>query len=85
MGRHFSDSSRDPSVGEMPSHTHGADQGGTFFTLGGRSETTTCLSEGAQWRNERLSGRSSIAYTGGNTAHNNIPPYKTVYCFLRKT
>ena len=73
------------TVGEMPAHTHAASEGGTFFTLNGKNESTGGLATGAQWVNEPLSGRSSIAYTGGSAAHNNISPYKVVYCFLRKT
>lgn len=63
------------SINEMPSHNHSIKQ----YTTGGTVE----------WGLENISNKTQawgwdrIGYTGGNQAHNNIPPYFAVYIWLR--
>ena len=64
------------TVNEMPSHTHGANNGATAFINGGSYDV-------AQTSGSRNYSHLSLGYTGGSQAHNNMPPYKTVYIWER--
>lgn len=64
------------TINEMPSHTHGANNGATTFVNGGSHDI-------AQTAGSRNYSYLSLGYTGGSQAHNNMPPYKTVYIWER--
>ena len=64
------------TINEMPSHTHGANNGATTFVNGGSYDI-------AQTAGSRNYSYLSLGYTGGGQAHNNMPPYKTVYIWER--
>ena len=57
------------TVNEMPSHTHGyTGERGNGYPDGSKDDRPT----GDRWSYPR---QSQLAYTGGNGAHNNMPPY----------
>lgn len=64
------------TVSEMPSHAHAytysstAPTAGSFDTAGGNTF------------GDRVNGRTTSS-TGGNVAHNNLPPYLVVYMWQR--
>lgn len=66
------------TVNEMPSHTH-------------RQYVTAATSSGSGIRTDYSDDKRSVAYdqgintgvTGGNAAHNNMPPYLSVYIWKR--
>lgn len=63
------------TIAEMPSHKHG---------FAGRSNTIAY--PGNNWAVEYLNTQNHNAFihpTGGNAAHNNIPAYRTCYCWYR--
>lgn len=64
------------TVAEMPSHSH---------MFHGRSNSIAQQGSNC-WITEYLATNNHdafIAHTGGNTAHNNIPAYRTCYCWYR--
>lgn len=64
------------TVAEMPSHSHTANiASDILFTVGGSGFA-------ARHKNNDPNG-VYINYTGGNAAHNNIPAYRTCYCWYR--
>ena len=62
------------TIAEMPSHTHNLIR--KIGTAADGSDRATANGDGTN-----LSG--VIGYTGGNGAHNNMPPYITVYMWQR--
>lgn len=68
------------TIQEMPSHSHIAANRSDVFMTGGGS--------GAHYANGTYSGRIasnnvSTGASGGSKAHNNMPPYLTVYMYKR--
>lgn len=64
------------TITEMPSHSHGVNSGATVFANGGANDVS-------QVTGSRTYTYLSINNTGGGQAHNNMPPYKTVYIWER--
>lgn len=60
------------TVNEMPSHNHVLKKGNT---LGNGS--------GIMWSGTTTENTAGVNSTGGNAAHNNMPPYLTVYMWKR--
>ena len=85
------------TVGEMPSHNHTAwsnSAGGhnhTFTLVDDETRVDNNAAAGASYQN--ATGTTSwngdhthtigINNTGGNTAHNNMPPYLSIYIWKR--
>ena len=65
------------TVEQIPAHSHGR-----RTSAGGRGGASgdTSGSKGYQWHD---SGNSNTTETGGGKAHDNMPPYITVYMFRR--
>lgn len=64
------------TIAEMPSHSHGVNSGATVFANGGANDVS-------QTAGSRTYTYLGISNTGGGQAHNNMPPYKTVYIWER--
>ena len=66
------------TVAEMPSHNHQLD---AIFMVnfGGSSEA----SHSTGWEKHSPNVFAKTVNVGGNTAHNNIPAYRTCYCWYR--
>lgn len=65
------------TVEEMPSHTHNLATGENFRGNFGHARSGSDI-YGA-W------GTTTLNHTGGSQAHNNMPPYRAVYMYRRKT
>lgn len=63
------------TVNEMPAHTHNIKAQGPLMASG--SSRYAYVSDTENWWSSRISS------TGGNAAHNNLPPYRTCYCWYR--
>lgn len=62
------------TVDEMPSHRHSMYQFfKTYPNVAGSGYATAPLDPSTQY----------TSYTGGGQAHNNLPPYRTCYCWYR--
>ena len=64
------------TIAEMPSHSHDVSSGATVFANGGANDVS-------QTAGSRTYTYLGINNTGGGQAHNNMPPYKTVYIWER--
>ena len=64
------------TIAEMPSHSHDVNSGATVFANGGANDVS-------QTAGSRTYTYLGINNTGGGQAHNNMPPYKTVYIWER--
>lgn len=77
------------TVAEMPAHTHGISRTGTIsepsVLLGAPGQYTgnAFASLGTSGIDALATTTYSVATTGGGTAHNNMPPYLTVYMWKR--
>lgn len=78
------------TVSEMPSHTHGIETNETY--TGGAAHTGWRLrmnskAKGTAWDNPNDAmpnlNQTWTIYTGGNAAHNNMPPYLAMYVWKR--
>ena len=63
------------TVSEMPSHKHGFDGASNLGTASGGNFAVAHVPDGNQ--------QDYITETGGGAAHNNMPPYLTVYTWKR--
>lgn len=63
------------TVSEMPSHNHQVT--GVVLTDAG----STVVPSGSYY--SFTQGTRGSNYTGGSAAHNNMPPYRVVYCWER--
>jgi len=61
----------------MPSHNHGVYYRAVFATSG----SSWSIDPGT--RGSANDGLNSIQYAGGSQPHNNMPPYLTVYMWIR--
>lgn len=71
------------TISEMPSHTHplqGCLDGTTaaVSNIGNRWEQNTSTKSSSSWAQDGF-----VLSAGGNAAHNNMPPYYTVYIWYR--
>lgn len=66
------------TVSEMPSHTHGYSSGRWYWAERDGGGDIITNQSGTSY----LFSRTTSA-TGGNTAHNNMPPYLVVYAWKR--
>lgn len=64
------------TINEMPSHYHGAGNGGQFTVYNG----TIGLANGSYYSRGNQANTGSV---GGGQAHNNLPPYLVVYMWER--
>ena len=73
------------TIGEMPSHNHALKvvQGGGGYVYNNALPYNILVSQQSQSTTEYSVGNSGITYTGGGTAHNNMPPYLVVYMWKR--
>ena len=78
------------TIAEMPAHTHNFAQGGSAFVIGSNTnhDHLTLNSgfysmENGGWFYDHRKNLSSITSTGNSQAHNNMPPYFTVYMWKR--
>ena len=66
------------TVSEMPSHSHGINNG-TYVIHWDPNWSQTNVTSGSHGSFSDL----SVQATGGNAAHNNMPPYLVVYVWKR--
>lgn len=67
------------TIAEMPQHNHPVNNGAALMAYSGTYELQQVAGGGRQY------DYLNIGYTGGNQAHNNMPPYRVVYMWLRTT
>lgn len=73
------------TANEMPSHAHTQYGKDAYGEANGAAALDTTRAGTANLFNNRLivTGTRSTASAGGNSAHNNMPAYKTCYCWYR--
>lgn len=65
------------TVAEMPSHTHGI-----WYSVSSSPQTKTAVFNIGAWNGKGYGGRYMDA-EGRSAAHNNMPLYRTCYCWYR--
>ena len=70
------------TINEMPSHSHTLNKNVPYGMPYNDTSGTACGSGGGVYYHESYSP-FSIANSGGNQAHNNMPPYVVVYMWRR--
>lgn len=75
-GRTGGEAAHQLTTSEMPSHNHTLDN---YNTTGGTTSSMTVQANDKKG----YSGNVNTLYTGGNKAHNNMPPYLAVYMWQR--
>ena len=65
------------TIEEMPQHNHTVNSGAALMVYSGTYELQLTTGGGRSY------DYLSIGYTGGSQAHNNMPPYRVVYIWLR--
>lgn len=75
------------TANEIPSHTHPAQNGGTFYaSQGNYTAPINGVQSGVSYGGSGPTAgvmQTNIAAVGGNAAHNNMPPYRAVYMWQR--
>lgn len=72
------------SVEELPKFTPTFKDGGNALVFNGSlSDTTAGFGGGSFWKDNNKTCRSPLNSIGGDAPHNNLPPYKVVYIFVR--
>lgn len=66
------------TVAEMPSHSHRLSQ---LFLA--NYEGSSSPAHASDWAKHSPNGYETTLSVGGNAAHNNIPAYRTCYCWYR--
>ena len=69
------------TIDEMPSHTHTTGHYGWRWTSNDAS--VKCVSNDPLWGDGLTTAGFYCSNTGGGQAHNNLPPFKTVYMWQR--
>ena len=69
------------TVDEMPSHAHTTGHYGWRWT--GNDAKVKCVANDAIWGDGLTTNGFYCSNTGGGQAHNNLPPFKTVYMWQR--
>lgn len=75
---------------EIPSHSHSFSNGGSAITVGSTTHHSNMgtldlgFASGQDlWFSNMKKNVGSISYSGGSSAHNNLPPYKAAYIWQR--
>lgn len=71
------------TIGEMPSHAHSPASGNEQIVNFRTAATSNGAPQGSSTQNRYLAGSDATAATGGGLAHNNLPPYTTIYIWRR--
>ena len=75
------------TTSEIPSHTHVSVNDGRAVAMSNSTGDATGVAASGTavyWQTSNLSQKSTGS-TGGGSAHNNMPPYKAVYIWERKS
>lgn len=65
-------------ISEMPKHDHGI-----AISSEDHAESNNCDVINTKWSNKYIEHNNSMYKTGGDTPHNNIQPYTTVFFWKR--
>ena len=69
------------TIDEMPSHAHTTGHYGWRWTS--NDSEVKCVANDAIWGDGLTTNGFYCSNTGGGQAHNNLPPFKTVYMWQR--